>query len=186
MAQKTCKQGHVFDGERCKVCAKISRAQYYQANSDRLKQAAKTNRLAKLDQYKDVRKRYYAENRTNLLSKERIRLEQKPWKYLCKYARLRAKKLNLPFDLTEDYVASLLPHNMLCPVIHIPLVVSKGCIADGSMTIDRINPSLGYVRGNVAIISKLANSIKNDCTDPAILYSMADWLEAQLGSSSDA
>jgi hypothetical protein len=36
---------------------------------------------------------------------------------------------------------------------------------DFSPSIDRIIPSLGYVRGNVVIVSMRANRIKTDATD---------------------
>ena len=47
-------------------------------------------------------------------------------------------------------------------------------------SIDRIIPSLGYVPGNVAVISLAANRIKSDCTDPAVFRRVADWLEEQI------
>jgi len=178
---KLCKKGHDFEGERCKICAKNYKTQYYRANSDKYKLAAKINRLTNLERHKAVQKQYYENNRDNLLIKERARLEQKPWKYLYKYAKKRAKELNLPFALTEEYVRSLIP-DMLCPVIRIPLVVAKGRAVDGSMTLDRLNPGLGYVCGNVFVVSHLANIIKNDCTEPQMLYSLADWLESLLTS----
>ncbi len=179
---KICKKGHEFEGERCKVCAENYRNQYYRANSERFILAAKINRLENLERCKATQKQYYENNRDNLLRKERVRLEQKPWKYLCKYAKKRAKELGLPFELTEEYVKTLVPDDMMCPVIRIPLIVSKGHIANGSMTLDRLIPELGYVCGNVFVISHLANTIKNDCTDPAVLYSLADWLEAHLAN----
>jgi hypothetical protein len=40
---------------------------------------------------------------------------------------------------------------------------------------DRIIPQLGYVKGNIAFISVLANSIKQNVTEKE-LYSVADWL----------
>lgn len=46
-----------------------------------------------------------------------------------------------------------------------------------SPTLDKLNPTLGYVKGNVAIISHLANSMKQNVTDPAAFRRLADWLE---------
>jgi len=77
-------------------------------------------------------------------------------------ARFRAKEAGVPFDLTvEDIV---IPPT--CPVLGIPLVSAIGGGKKGpranSPTLDRLNPDLGYVRGNVAVVSFRANRAKND------------------------
>ena len=46
----------------------------------------------------------------------------------------------------------------------------------GSPTLDRIVPSLGYVPGNVVVISHKANSIKSNAT-AAEIRAVADWLD---------
>lgn len=45
-------------------------------------------------------------------------------------------------------------------------------------SIDRLNPAHGYVPGNVAIISRLANTIKSNATSTQIRQ-VADWLDTQ-------
>lgn len=37
-------------------------------------------------------------------------------------------------------------------------------MSNNSPTIDRINPKLGYIKGNVWVISNKANRFKNDAT----------------------
>jgi hypothetical protein len=58
-----------------------------------------------------------------------------------------------------------------CPILGLPLYRNVGGRAQGpnSPTIDRINPALGYVRGNVRVISARANSIKSDSTPEELL-----------------
>jgi len=46
----------------------------------------------------------------------------------------------------------------------IPLKIGNGKRTDGSATLDRVLPDLGYVPGNVIVISFRANRIKNDAT----------------------
>lgn len=75
-------------------------------------------------------------------------------------ARARAKSRGLEFDLNESDI--VIPD--LCPVLGIRLVVGKDRPTDNSPTLDRIDLSRGYVRGNVAVISYRANRIKNDAT----------------------
>lgn len=76
-------------------------------------------------------------------------------------ARARAAQRGLPFDLTNEYVRSIIPET--CPVLGVVLkfLQGRGGVAD-SATIDRIIPSKGYVQGNVAVISLRANLLKSN------------------------
>jgi hypothetical protein len=82
-------------------------------------------------------------------------------------ARIRAKNKNLPFDLDLEFIRSLITSH--CPIFNLPLEWSlcrsklKGPL-DNSPSLDRIDPSKGYVKGNVWIISQKANRIKNNAT----------------------
>lgn len=78
--------------------------------------------------------------------------------YLIYQAKARAKKKQIPFDITTADL--LLPKT--CPVLGIPIILGKKKQVDGSPTIDRIIPNRGYVRGNICVISAKANRIKND------------------------
>jgi len=82
-------------------------------------------------------------------------------------AKIRAKKHNVPFDLDLSEFPEI-PEK--CPVLGIPL---KGNSQSGpcwnSPTLDRIIPELGYVKGNIKIISHRANTIKSDATEDEIL-----------------
>lgn len=71
----------------------------------------------------------------------------------------RAKKLGLPFDLDVPYVQDMLNARDVCPLLDVPY-------DDGryKQSVDKIIPELGYVKGNVWIISYRANSIKNDAS----------------------
>ena len=52
----------------------------------------------------------------------------------------------------------------VCPVLGIPIAKGNGKVEDGSPTVDKIIPELGYVPGNVAVISYRANVLKNNGT----------------------
>lgn len=58
-----------------------------------------------------------------------------------------------------------------CPALGIPLYRAGGAAAQGpnSPTLDRVTPELGYVRGNVRVISSRANQIKSDATPEELL-----------------
>lgn len=66
-------------------------------------------------------------------------------------AKSRAAKKGLEFNLTiEDIIIPA-----ICPVFKKPIVVPS---------IDRIDSSKGYVRGNIRIIENRANVLKNNAT----------------------
>lgn len=76
-------------------------------------------------------------------------------------ARHRAKLKAIPFDLAKEDIN--IPE--VCPVLGLPLKLNKGGRSgffSDSPALDRIRPELGYVKGNVRVISSLANRIKSD------------------------
>jgi len=75
-------------------------------------------------------------------------------------AKRRAKAKEMPFDIAREDIT--VPE--LCPVLGIPIIVGTRRWQDSSPTLDRINPALGYVKGNVEVISARANRIKNDAS----------------------
>lgn len=96
--------------------------------------------------------------------------------------KARAKRKNLPFNLTQAYLKSIATD--LCPVFNIPLMwvrenSNKPCAAYfDSPSLDRINPQLGYVEGNVAWISMKANYIKSNATSQELIK-VAKWLKTK-------
>ena len=86
---------------------------------------------------------------------------------MVRSARSRAKKKNLPFDIDRDYIRSIVPSH--CPIFGMPLEWSirranKAAPLPNSPSLDRIDPSKGYVKGNVWIISYRANQIKSNAS----------------------
>lgn len=77
-------------------------------------------------------------------------------------ARARAKEKGVPFNLKATDIT--IPD--LCPYIGMPLEKTTGSntAQPNSPSIDRIVPALGYVRGNVEVISHLANTMKSNAT----------------------
>lgn len=85
-----------------------------------------------------------------------------PLHHLYHNAKKRAKGKGVPFEITKDDI--VVPE--FCPVLGIKLERGRGArgYIDSSPSLDRIVPELGYVPGNVAVISMRANRIKNDAT----------------------
>lgn len=83
-------------------------------------------------------------------------------------AKSRAKKEGLPFNLDSSDI----PIPEVCPILGTKLnlkMPNRGDCGDSiknfdSPSVDKIIPQLGYVKGNVWVISYRANTIKNNCT----------------------
>lgn len=79
-------------------------------------------------------------------------------KNLLRWARGRAEQQDVPFNLTVDDIA--IPE--FCPVLGIPLYCGDGSSCDNSPTLDKIVPEVGYVPGNILVVSNRANRIKHN------------------------
>jgi hypothetical protein len=77
-------------------------------------------------------------------------------------ARARAKAADVPFLLTPGDI--VVPSH--CPILGLPLFQITGKKGGGpnSPSLDRIEPSLGYVPGNIVVISNRANRLKSDAS----------------------
>jgi hypothetical protein len=93
-------------------------------------------------------------------------------------ARVRARDQGVPFDITVDDI--VIPEK--CPVLGLPLESGHGGWADTSPTVDKIIPELGYVPGNIAVISWRANRLKHDGTLEE-LRAIVEWMDKQKGAS---
>jgi hypothetical protein len=96
---------------------------------------------------------------------QRNRRRRKPEEHLVLYAQYRARRDGLPFDISVD----TLHWPSHCPVLGIELDYNKTPTGDrkirtNSPTLDRHINELGYVIGNVNVISHKANRIKSDAT----------------------
>ncbi len=88
------------------------------------------------------------------------RHQEDPRRHMLQNARQSAKRLGLPFNIEIEYLE--IP--VVCPALGITLRASTGYRTDSSPSVDRIIPHLGYVKGNVQVLSMRANRIKNDAT----------------------
>lgn len=76
-------------------------------------------------------------------------------------ARMRAKNKGLEFNITKE---DLLPLPTHCPVLGFELKFGTGPRLPNSGSIDRIDNTKGYVKGNIRVISWRANTLKNDAS----------------------
>lgn len=89
--------------------------------------------------------------------KEKQNRRNNPEYYIYHHAKIRAKKKGIEFNIElEDIIVG-----DTCPVLGIPLFVMERQ-GHNSPTLDRIDNTKGYIKGNVEVISWRANNIKSD------------------------
>jgi hypothetical protein len=76
------------------------------------------------------------------------------------HCKRRAKRKDIPFDISV--VDVVIPD--ICPLLDIPIMRDLGYVDDNTPSIDRIRGHLGYVKGNIWVISHKANRIKQDAS----------------------
>ena len=103
--------------------------------------------------------KHYRENRERIIVERRAYRRKHPEKKIYQEAKSRAKKYKLPFNIDKEDI--IVPTH--CPILGMKLEVG-GATRDNSPSIDKIIPSLGYVKGNIIIVSLKANRCKNNCT----------------------
>jgi hypothetical protein len=120
------------------------------------------------------RQQYYSSHKPKILEYNRqwrLRQQQRDMrlfklKDMIRSAKNRAKQEGVPCDIeTDDFVETIYTLDT-CPVF--PWIIlawgNIGRQKRESPTLDRIVPALGYVKGNVRIISWRANSAKRNWT----------------------
>lgn len=117
--------------------------------------------------------RWYIENKDKPEFKAKTRLRTQEWrgknlkKYILQHARQRSKDYNVPCTIEEDDI--IIPE--VCPILKTPFVFNTYY----TYSIDRIIPELGYVPGNIQIISMKANAMKQNATNEE-LKKFAEWI----------
>ena len=102
--------------------------------------------------------------------------------YLFRVAKDRAKKRGVEFSISvEDVVVP-----PVCPVLDMDLVCGFGTANRSggnwnSPSLDRIDNTKGYVKGNVQVISHLANSMKSVATEQQLLK-FSEWVIKTYGN----
>lgn len=111
---------------------------------------------------KESRKKYHEKNPTKSAEWRREYCDKNPEKRLLWAAKKRSKEQNIPFNI--DISDIVIPE--VCPYLKIPLTTNarRGCSRESVVSLDKIIPELGYVKGNVEVISHLANTMKSNAT----------------------
>lgn len=88
--------------------------------------------------------------------------EETPEVRMWRRAKRRAKERGLPFEIERSDI--VIP--VACPILGYTLVVKSGKSGGtyNSPSLDKIKPELGYIKGNIQVISQRANAMKADAS----------------------
>lgn len=142
----------------CKACAAIADRNRRLKDVELTRQKDAVYRANKMDKARVYMAEYRARNKDRIQSNIKKIKARNPERYLVAAARKRALDRGTEFTITENDIH--IP--TYCPVFGTPLKASLVGKRDlNSPSIDRIDNSKGYIRGNVAVISYRANMIKS-------------------------
>jgi hypothetical protein len=119
-------------------------------------------------------KKTYENNKEDILKRHKIaHWNRDPRELILQRAKIRARIEHLPFNLVKEDI--ILPK--ICPVFGFKLIRNRGAktAAYNSYSIDKIVPSLGYIKGNIQILSYKANVMKHNATQKELLL-FAKWI----------
>lgn len=134
-------------GNKCKDCHKPRMHQYWEETKERVNLY---RRIENLTEEEIMLKRYQKTQQA----------KNNPISRMLQAAKQRAKKKGLEFNIGKEDI--IIPEK--CPYLDIPLYPGEKDNYKNSPSLDRIDSSKGYIKGNVQVISSKANTMKNDAS----------------------
>ena len=139
----------------------MDRREYY-------KQWRKKN-IDHVKQYREHKYPDYAEH----MGQDRL---NNPERYMHSRAKSRAKKRGIEFNIDKSDID--IP--IICPILGIPIIKEykkgkKNGPTSNSPSLDRIDNSKGYTKGNIRVISHKANTMKHNATKEELIQ-FAIWV----------
>jgi hypothetical protein len=139
--------------------------EYYYRNKEKI--------LAKV---KETSKEQYLKHKEKKLERTRVSRERHYEKHLYKNIKSRCLKLDIPFDIEVNDL--VIPSH--CPYLGCELTRTQG---KGKVwtnaSVDRIDPTKGYVKGNIQILSSKANLMKAHASQEELIIFATNVLKAQ-------
>lgn len=134
------------------------------------------------EEHKEEIKEYVERNKEKKKKYDQERYDSKRASYLFNGAKHRAKQTPLEFSIEKDDIS--IPE--ICPYLGIPITYSVGLgKIDANPSIDRIDNSKGYIKGNVQVISFLANRMKNNASEKDLIAFAKGVLKVHAGIDID-
>jgi hypothetical protein len=102
--------------------------------------------------------------------KMKERYTKNPVPQMLSNAKIRARQKGVPFSIKSEDIRSIWPADNKCPILKVKFemgyskVVGKKKDRFYAPSLDRVDPKLGYVPGNLLIICDIVNRMKQDAS----------------------
>lgn len=113
------------------------------------------------DRASETVRKWRKKNKDTINKRRRVYRSKNQLQFLLYEAKLRAKKRGIEFSITINDIPSM---GSACPLLGHPFSAPEAGRTPFSPSLDRIDSSRGYVKGNVWVVGARANCIKNDAT----------------------
>jgi hypothetical protein len=127
---------------------------YRHKHPEKVKESSDKYCEARREEIAETGRQYRIDHPEEIAERRKTDRAVRPERAMFHAAKNRAKKRGLPFNIDKSDI--VIPD--VCPVLGIPLA-SRGALSMWSPSLDRIEPALGYVKGNVRVISHRANML---------------------------
>lgn len=128
-------------------------------------------KVIKMNKFPEIRNLYLQQKRNEFL--------RNYIKQILLRTKKRAESKNIDFNLDESDI--IIPK--ICPILEVPLIIGTKGNYEYSPSIDRIDNTKGYIKGNVQIISKKANSMKNSASQEELIKFCKNILRYSLATT---
>lgn len=181
---KPCKHGHIAKRQvvcgSCVECRDLNKERFKKENPDYWKENYKKtwlrrlfqrNRKENLLKKSEYNKKYWKDNAERLSEYDRKRRSRnrdtKPWLDSFRSRQKVAKKKGIKFTITQEWCKER--WTGCCELSGIPFVLSTKHSGPYSPTIDKIDPTQGYIPENCRFVLYVINSLKSTLTDKEML-----------------
>ena len=156
---------------------------YREENIEVIRERKKKYREENIEALRERDKKYYKENIEAIAAYGKKYHEEnnnpnsdKFFKYRLRGLKNRAKSGGKEFNLDEEYLRTIYPEDGKCPALGIKFKLGK---RDHIPSLDRIDNSKGYVKGNVQWVSVKANCIMHNATPEEVMKVAKHFLEVR-------
>ena len=149
-----------MSSENRKEQCRVSKRKWYAANKEESIKRANMYKEKNLDRVKNSQAKYR---------------KYHPDKLWIGAIKQRAKEKGLEFSITEKDV--IIPE--FCPILGIPLFRVGKTHSPNSPSLDHIDSTKGYIKGNIQVISHRANILKNSATLSELVI-LGEWAKIQI------
>ena len=143
--------------------------EYHEKNREKINKYAREHYYKNKEVRLEWQKKYYKKNKEIIIVRNSKYRNSHPEVAMVSSAKKSAASKRLPFNIDTEYLREILPEDNKCPVLSFPFKKGIKTWHDSSPSLDRIIPKLGYIKGNVQIISWFANRIKSDATPEQLM-----------------